>query len=737
MTDSQFGWLLARPAAVLGGCVIAATVSFGPLVSSAYAQGGASLLDEVVVTARKREESLLEIPESVVAISGADIDRQNVKGLNKIGMAVPNMNLSMRADGYPNVSIRGVGAFGLTQGVGFYLDDVQLFGDASSRFGDLERIEVLKGPQGVLYGGSNIGGAVKYVSARPSTDGFSGRVKLLAGEQGVVDGEAAVNLPLSDEWAMRIFGFARSDDGFLTNPNSPSPVFGVQSNQPRDVTAYDEAGGRISLAGSVTDNFSVYVSARYNDFDGPVNNWARELGTSPNFDYPMTLDTSRNPTHERETFGAKLELDWELENFGVTSITSYTDTESTRVTDVDLTQLWFFNTTRPETVKVMTQELRFTSKSDGPLQWIAGLYVTDFEETMNSTLDLGWIILEADDPSVSLVVPFETREENKSNLALFGNVTYDLDDWELGFGLRVDRWKSEEAALDIGHSASKSETQVLPRISVTRRLDDNAIAYASLAKGFEPGGWNGIADGAPPIFGPNGEMTLLGFEPEEALQLEIGWKGEFFDGQGAATAAMFYTTYKDRQYEFIVPNPSGDGLIDGVTNVGDSAQMGLELSLSLKATDNLTVNGSFGYIDAEWDNNTVLLDGVDLSGLEPPNIVSPSISVGANYDKPLSNGVNLIASFQVSYNGEMQGGKPWDNVTNPSFTVADAQVGFNTDRWEFLVSVDNLTDEKYYTDLEPFPNFGFDGLTGTGPDPIVIGTHGHPRIVTASVSYSF
>lgn len=112
----------------------------------------------IVVTARKREERLQDIPESVIAIDGEDIDRQNIKGLNDIGDAVPNLNLSTRGDGFPNVSIRGVGAFGMTQGVGFYLDDVQLFGDASSRFGDLERIEVLKGPQGVLYGGSNIGG---------------------------------------------------------------------------------------------------------------------------------------------------------------------------------------------------------------------------------------------------------------------------------------------------------------------------------------------------------------------------------------------------------------------------------------------------------------------------------------------------------------------------------------------------------------------------------------------------
>ena len=109
----------------------------------------ANVIEEITVTARKREESVLDIPESVSAISGTDIEKQGIKGLDKIGLAIPNLNLAMRTDGYPNVSIRGIGAFGLTQGVGFYLDDVQLFADASSRFGDLERIEVLKGPQGL------------------------------------------------------------------------------------------------------------------------------------------------------------------------------------------------------------------------------------------------------------------------------------------------------------------------------------------------------------------------------------------------------------------------------------------------------------------------------------------------------------------------------------------------------------------------------------------------------------
>ena len=152
-------------------------------LTTLVAEESANVIEEITVTARKREESVLDIPESVAAISGNDIEKQGIKGLDKIGLAIPNLNLAMRTDGYPNVSIRGIGAFGLTQGVGFYLDDVQLFADASSRFGDLERIEVLKGPQGTLYGGSNIGGAVKFVSKRPSMYENSGRIKIQRGGQ--------------------------------------------------------------------------------------------------------------------------------------------------------------------------------------------------------------------------------------------------------------------------------------------------------------------------------------------------------------------------------------------------------------------------------------------------------------------------------------------------------------------------------------------------------------------------
>ena len=705
-------------------------------------------LQEVVVTARKRSESMMEIPDSIKMITGDLVARQNIKGLNKIGLAVPNVNLSMRADSYPNVSIRGVGAFGLTQGVGFHVDDVQIYkGDASSRFGDIERIEVLKGPQGTMYGGSNIGGAIKYVTKRPTTEGRSGKVKFLAGEQGVMDGEVSLNLPLNNDWAMRVFGYTRSDDGFMTNLNSPSPVFGEISNLPKNITQYDESALRLSLAGNVSDTFSIYATARYSKYDGPANNWSRELidgaansntGKVPaNMAYSKILDVNNLPKHERETVGASLEMVWDKDGYDISSITSYSDTDSLRMTDVDGTQLWFIYTNRPESYRFTTQEIRFSSNNDSNTQWMAGLYMSDAKTSMRSTLDLGWLILGAEE-FTNFAVPFETSDQQDSKLAGFGTVTIEMGDWELALGLRLDRWKAEREAVDIGHRASQSDTQILGNFSVTKTLSDDAIGYFSVAQGYEPGQWNGIADGEPPVFGANGEKTLRGIDAEELIQYELGWKGSFMDGRGTLTAAMFYSSYSDRIYQYVVPNPDGSGtLVEALLNVGDSTQKGIELEASIQASEFLYLSGSIGLIDATWDDG-IMAGDIDLSGKDTSNVVTESWNLSAHYSRPLNNSIEFIADLQVSHRGEQDGGAPWDVLTNDSFQVIDFQVGVQNDHWELLLNIDNLTNEEYYTDLEPFDNFSFNGLTGGGePARIAIGTLGHPRIVTASVSYSF
>ena len=705
-------------------------------------------IEEVLVTARKREESLLEIPESVVAISGDDIDRQGLKGLEDIGFQVPNLNLSVRLDGFPNVSIRGLGAFGNTQGAGFYLDDVQIFSDASSRFGDLDRIEILKGPQGTLYGGSNIGGAVKFVSARPDSEERFGRVKGILGDQGVVDFEASLNQPLANDWALRVFGFTASNDGFLTNPNS-ARVNGLRNDNDSDVGASEESGYRVSLGGPVGEALSAYAAVRWNQFEGPNNTWIRELDTS--LGHPNTVDTSTNARHDRSTRSAMLELTWELENVDVVSVSSHTKTSSDRYSDLDISQEWLLDLFRPEEMEVVTQEVRVASTGDGAVQWLGGAYYSRYDETMDADL-IWWGTEETPDgnftgplgcalgmPTCSGVwageiigvgtetrsvrTPFEKRNREKSHFGAFANATYGVDQWEISGGLRFDQWSNDTENFDTGFTGDESGTQILPRVSASYHLDDDSMVYATVARGYEPGGFN--------LTNFEGENELFGFDPEEATSFEGGWKGRLAEGTVTASVAAFFIDYDSRQVEYQATGADG-GVIEGIINLGDSTQSGVEGAVDVRVNESLTLYAAAGIINAEWDSG-VEAGGVDLGGEPPPVVPDFSWNVGLDYRAPAGANMDLVAGVQVSRNGEYEGLQAWNPVTNPSFTIINAQVGLARESWELMLNVENVADEVYYTDVQHFPNF----YLLDGGDNVVIGTLGQPRLITASLSYFF
>ena len=718
-----------------------------PSLYSSESEAADDAVDEIVVTARKREESLLDIPESVTAIGGADIERQNIKNLEDIGLLIPSLNLSPRADGFPNVSIRGLGSFGNTQGVGFYLDDVQVFSDASSRFGDLDRIEVLKGPQGTLYGGSNIGGAIKFVSARPDSSESFKRIKAVIGEQSLGDIEISVNAPLENDWAMRIFGFTTANDGYLVNPNS-ARVNGGKTGNKKNIGESEESGFRVSVAGPMNDTLSAYASLRWNDYEGPNNHWIRELDKN-DLKHPNTVDTTTNPRHIRDTVSAMLELTWEYDGMDVTSVTSHTDTESTRYSDLDISQEYLLDLIRPEDMKVFTQELRFTSTDDSSIQWLGGFYYSMYEEKMRSELiwwntqaigdnftgPLGcaagmdtcsgvWAgeILTLEQEQMSLRTPFELRDRDKSHLAAFANMTSTYDDWELGLGLRIDRWENESTNLDSGFSSDKKETEILPKLSLTRFRDNGSIVYFTASKGYEPGGFN--------MTSLTGSTGLLGFEKEEATSFEIGLKGRSEDGKTSYSLAAFSIAYDSRQVEYHV-DQGEEGIVEGIINMGDSEQSGLEVDLTHRVSDFLNISFSAGTVDAEWKNGSAA--GVDLSGSTPPVVPESGINFTADYLKPANNGRNLAASFQLSKTGSYEGLQAWDPVTNPSYTLVNAQIGQTSEDWEVMLNVKNLFDEDYYMDVQHFPNY----YLLDGGDSIVIGTLGQPRLVTLSFSYFF
>ena len=718
-----------------------------PSLYSSESEAADDAVDEIVVTARKREESLLDIPESVTAIGGADIERQNIKNLEDIGLLIPSLNLSPRADGFPNVSIRGLGSFGNTQGVGFYLDDVQVFSDASSRFGDLDRIEVLKGPQGTLYGGSNIGGAIKFVSARPDPSESFKRIKAVIGEQSLGDVEISVNAPLENDWAMRIFGFTTANDGYLVNPNS-ARVNGGKTGNKKNIGESEESGFRVSVAGPMNDTLSAYASLRWNDYEGPNNHWIRELDKN-DLKHPNTVDTTTNPRHIRDTVSAMLELTWEYDGMDVTSVTSHTDTESTRYSDLDISQEYLLDLIRPEDMKVFTQELRFTSTDDSSIQWLGGFYYSMYEEKMRSELIWGntqaigdnftgplgcaagmdtcsgvWAgeILTLEQEQMSLRTPFELRDRDKSHLAAFANMTSTYDDWELGLGLRIDKWENESTNLDSGFSSGKKETEILPKFSLTRFRDDGSIVYFTASKGYEPGGYN--------MTSLSGSSSLFGFDKEEATSFEIGLKGRSEDGKTSYSVAAFSIAYDDRQVEYHI-DEGESGIVEGIINMGDSEQSGLEVDFTHRVSDFVNISFSAGWVDAEWKNGSAA--GVDLSGSTPPVVPESGINFTADYLKPANNGRNLAASFQLSKTGSYEGLQAWDPVTNPSYTLVNAQIGQTSEDWEVMLNVKNLFDEDYYMDVQHFPNY----YLLDGGDSIVIGTLGQPRLVTLGFTYFF
>ena len=742
---------------------VAAVTMLSPVTATMAQEGTSAEIEEIVVTAHRREQSLLEIPESVSMISGGDIRRQNINGLEDIGFQVPNLNLSTRLDGFPNVSVRGLGAFGNTQGVGFYLDDVQLFSDASSRFGDLERIEILKGPQGTLYGGSNIGGAVKFVSARPDSETAFGRVKAVLGAQGIVDVEGSANLPLgSEDWAIRAFGFTVSNDGYLENPN-PMRVNGLAGDNDEDIGQSEESGVRVSLAGPLGNNLSAYASVRANDYEGPNNTWIRELDET-SLRHPNIVPANINPRHERETVSGMLELTWALEGFDITYVTSYTSTESSRFTDLDQREEYLLSLFRPEEMDVRTQEIRFTSTEEGPLQWLGGVYYSQYDEKMDS--DLIWYNTRflpdgnitgplgcaagldtcsgvwAGDNTLTLaqerdeivMQPFEKRMRDKSHLAAFVNVTYVLgDDWELGVGLRGDRWENETFRFSTNHRADDGGTELLPRVSLTRWLSESSMLYGTMSYGYEPGGFNVNEDVAD---------SLVGFDSEEAVSYEAGWKGRLMDGRATMSLAAFYVDYNQRQIETQIPT-AGAALVELINNVGDSKQSGLEFDVRVAVNDELSVAFSAGWINAEWDDGTTVFTGPDvlkdIGGDTPPVTPDFSWSFAADYDRPMSGTLRFIAGMQVSHNGKYTGLRLSDpqgvSVINPSFTLVGAQIGVTGDNWELALNVENALDEDYYTDVQTFPDFFF--LDGDADSIIVIGTLGQPQLVTASFSYFF
>jgi len=766
--------------------LIISSVSALAISTTSYAQTPDANYDEdeVVVTARKRAETVQEIPESVAVFSATQLERNEINNIDDVGLRIPNMNLGTRADGNPNVTIRGVGSFGNTQGVGFYIDGVQIFTDASAEFGAIERLEVLKGPQGTLYGGSNIGGAIKFITKRPELEEFGGSVTAKVGDQNLRNLSGDINLPLGQAAAVRVFGFHNEDDGFVfandpirLNGRSniddsniwPLPLVGDGINFVPDSgnsaerwrrlpNEKEEWGLRASAYVEFSDTFNMFATARYNELDGGNNNWRaddpRDLTYSP--ERSLTF-AGRNV---RDTFGASVEFNLEMPWAQATYLGSYTDAEGLRTTDLDVTKEAGFDLVRPELTEVMTHELRFTSVSDGPLEWIVGFYhsehdndwasyanfygstdvLSDVIAPSNTLNILDGVVGDpvfppsfAEETTVRVPFPFENRFRERKNTALFVTGGYRFDKIELGLGFRIDDWYANTLDRNAELYASgvpfleQGGTEFLPKASLSYFMDDGTHLYTNYARGFEPGNFNLYDAAGTPVLNP--------YSKEIADNYEVGLKTKLFDRNVDFNVAGFYIDYKDRQFELQQQIAIG-GVIENILNAGDSKQYGFEADFDWGVSDILTIVGGFGYVDAEFGDGSFVNDvnsqPSDVSGKTPPWVSKYSFNLGAQLTMPITNDMDFLGNFEVLGKGPYFFNQE-NTAEHPGYELANVRLGVETDGWSFAVNVENLFDTGYYSDGSIWPG---DAIPGAQRD-LVIGTLGQPRLVTASASVKF
>ncbi len=744
---------------------------------------GQSLLEEVVVTARKRTETTQEIPESVSALSSFQLEQSNINNIDDVGLRISNLNLGTRADGNPNVTIRGVGSFGNTQGVGFYVDGVQIFVDASSDFGDIERLEVLKGPQGTLYGGSNVGGAVKFETKRPQLGELEGSVEVTLGEQDMRNGKGTINIPVGEKLAFRLFGYHNEDDGYVKAVNPirlngrsniedsyiwPIPLadssvvpHGAEPAGERwrkNPNEREEEGVRLSAFSELSETLTVYATVRYNELDGGNNNWRVE---DPNdLQYSRDRELTFAGRNVRDTLGASIQIDKDFDNFSVTYLTSLTDAEGLRTTDLDVSTEVGFDLVRREETDVNTHELRFTSTGDGSFEWLAGLYYSKWKNDWASyaqfydTTDVLSAIIPASDTlnildgtlgdpvnpptfaqetTVRVPFPFENRYRERTNTAAFFTGSYSWGDWELGFGLRIDDWEADTLDRNAGLYATgvpylkQGDTEVLPKISLSHFFADKTHLYASYSQGFEPGNFNLYDAAGTPVLNP--------FSKESVDNYEIGLKTSFFDDNMDFNIAAFFIDYTDRQFE-LQQQISIGGVIENILNAGNSEQYGVEFDFNWALNEYLTVNGGFGYVHADFGDGSLVNDvnsqPSDVSGKTPPWISDYSFNIGGQFIYPLSNSLNFLARAEISGKGPYYFNQE-NTAENPSYQVTNIRIGVENESWSAALNVQNVFDEDYYTDGSIWPG---DAIPGRSQDA-VIGTLGQPRLATINIKYNF
>ena len=738
--------------------------------------GRSRILQTVQVTAERREASQQDVPVTVTSVDERMLSEGDYRTSEDLAQQVPGLQIkSSFSASNPTIFIRGVGINDFNPAnsgaIGVMIDDMFYNSTTGQLFQlfDLDRVEVLKGPQGTLYGRNTTGGVLSVHTKKPSFEP-GGYLSATYGLFNQLDVEGAVTLPVSDKLAFRISGVSNTRDGTrdISFPDGTSAEKNDVDFQAGRLQMLFEPTADLSVLGKIEYGKSNATSRSY-ESQGLINYSTFEYGLSDYdsvcggrgaavcadaFGYTDDPDpysgaeNLKDTPEEVEAFTANLQVEWDLGSWELTSVTGYLDTNREAILEVDASPYRLVEEYINDGSEQFSQELRLASDWEGPMSLILGAFYLQDELTGQDSFELladasptpGTAYFDA----VNYILRTDRFYTQKTNtFAVFAQSDYDLTD-RLTATLGA-RFTWEERTLDhVAYAgpvdavsldgdmpvyAILLDTSFFPtdklsfeeptfRAALSYDVSDDVMVFGSVSRGFKSGGFNTGAT-SDPI-----EASVV--EPEKLMAYEVGVKSEWFNQTLRANASAFFYDYSDLQVFGLAP---GAVPTQTLFNAEKAEIKGFEFDVTSVPVTGLELSLAGTYLDAEYMDFVTPI-GQDFSGNTMVAAPEWSLVARSRYETgPVWGDLGLVASADAAYTGDQYfDTQNTSRIGQDAYWIANARLALRPDdnRWELAVFVKNLTDEEYIVDAFDVSDFGFDELV-----------YGDPRTYGVSLTYRF
>jgi iron complex outermembrane receptor protein len=732
------------PRTILSNAICATTL----LASTAQALE----IEEIVVTAQKRSQSVQDVPIAINAFGGEELEASNIKHLNQVVSFTTGLSgQSQGFQGLETFSVRGISTSNFGVGgdlsVGVYLDGVyQPRNGASIAFFDMERVEILKGPQGLLFGRNATSGAISMITNKPSQE-FEAEVSVGAEEREGNNFTGVINMPVGDDFAVRLAANHEETKGHVKNITTGRYAYGRNNDSVRLSGAYYGF-----------ENTDINVTLDYEDREstsGEIFRWttlldeATPISTVPSLAPPSDLRESNNDFNggeDWETWGGSVEIKTDLSNsLTLTSITGFRAHNYDYSEDFDGMPVEAFHYFQEQDGEYYSQEFRLSGEGD-TITWFAG--VSAYKENIDaaftlsgdeddicigmSGFDCATIAGFTGDPDLDALLAavvatpgtnntdYTTISGENSGWAAFGDVTITFaENWDLSLGARYTYDKKEYtrnvlpannpivylAGLNAGYattgelSRDDSWSDFSPRIALTYRATEDVNVYATVSKGYKSGGFDsfGLSGvgalptvlGGPAISDPN---SLNSFDEETIISYEVGVKSSWLDNRLQLNASAYFYNYEDLQLIRRV----GNAYV--VSNVGEVNGQGLEMDLRFLPTDSIDFTLGISFLDTETDltaEEEADVCGLPCSGGSLPYSPRWTVNSSVTYRIPVFDAHEFYTRLEYSYQDET-----YSELSNTAeiddYEIINLRMGLESENWHLNLYAENLTDEETF-----------------------------------------